>query len=266
MMVKVREDMTGWKMWEHGVPDSRLIIVKQAEDYIEPKTGQHVARWLCECSCEEHNQIIVAGRDVRSGHTLSCGCYKKEQTSFRSQKFNKYDLSGAYGIGWASNTNREFYFDLEDYDKIRNFCWYENYLSPNYCVLIAYNKQTKNSILMHRLLVDYEICDHIDRNPFNNQKNNLRAVTQKENCYNRSISQKNTSGIIGVSWKKDKQKWKAYLTIDTKQKHLGYFVDKTDAIVARLRGEMKYFGIEFAPQRHLFKEYGIMPHKEDDTK
>lgn len=23
-------DMTGWKMWEHGISDSRLIIIKQA--------------------------------------------------------------------------------------------------------------------------------------------------------------------------------------------------------------------------------------------
>ena len=51
-------------------------------------------------------------------------------TLFRSskcnKKYNKYDLSGEYGIGWTSNTNQEFYFDLEDYDKIKDYCWIYN--------------------------------------------------------------------------------------------------------------------------------------------
>lgn len=42
--------------------------------------------------------------------------------------------------------------------------------------------------------------------------------------------------------------------------HLGSFSDKEDAIKARLQAEAKYFK-KFAPQRHLFKQYGIL---EDD--
>ena len=37
---------------------------------------------------------------------------------------------------------------------------------------------------------------------------------------------------------------------------IGTYDDKGDAIRARLEGEKKYFG-EFAPQKHLFKEYGV---------
>lgn len=36
-MVKVRKDMTGWNMWEHGVLDSKLTVIKQAEDYVSNK-------------------------------------------------------------------------------------------------------------------------------------------------------------------------------------------------------------------------------------
>ena len=40
------------------------------------------------------------------------------------RKYNRYDLeSQEYGIGWTSNTNEEFWFDKEDYDKIKNYCW-----------------------------------------------------------------------------------------------------------------------------------------------
>lgn len=38
-MVKVKEDMTGWIMSEYGVPDSKIKVIKQTEDYIK-KNGQ----------------------------------------------------------------------------------------------------------------------------------------------------------------------------------------------------------------------------------
>ena len=45
--------------------------------------------------------------------------------------------------------------------------------------------------------------------------------------------------------------------MDLKEIILGCFDDIEDAIKARLEGELKYFGSEFAPQRHLFGQYGI---------
>ncbi len=47
------------------------------------------------------------------------------------------------------------------------------------------------------------------------------------------------------------------LEINKKKKHLGYFINKEDAIKARLIAEKEYFG-EFAPQRHLFEQYEII--------
>ena len=76
-MVKVYEDMTGWKMWEHGVPNSRLTVVDQVEDYVKPN-GVHEAQWKCVCSCKEHNEIIVLGYCIKSGTVRSCGCLRKE--------------------------------------------------------------------------------------------------------------------------------------------------------------------------------------------
>ena len=37
---------------------------------------------------------------------------------------------------------------------------------------------------------------------------------------------------------------------------------REDAIIARLRAEIKYFG-DFAPQKHLFKQYGINTQQND---
>lgn len=261
-MVKVKEDMTGWIMSEHGVPDSRLTVIKQTDDHIN-RSGEHSARWLCQCSCEKGTILAVIGRDLRSGHTLSCGCYKRESTSCRLKKYNKYDLSGNYGIGWTTNTNREFYFDLEDYDKIKHCCWCENVLNRNYHALMSRDTKSGDTVCMHWLLCG-KGYDHIDRNPFNNRKSNLRKAEQSDNAKNISIPKNNTSGIIGVCWKKDRAKWKAYIRLNDKQKHLGYFNGKNDAIKARLTAEQKYFG-EFAPQQHLHEQYGII-YEENKTK
>jgi len=41
-------------------------------------TNGTIIYWLCECSCKEKTKTSVASRDLRNGHTKSCGCYKKE--------------------------------------------------------------------------------------------------------------------------------------------------------------------------------------------
>ena len=132
-MVKVKEDLTGQKF-------GRLTVLKQAEDYITPK-GVCNAQWICECSCKEHNKIVVQGNNLKSGHTQSCGCLRSESLFDTRKKYNDYDLTGEFGVGWTKNTNKEFYFDLEDYDLIKN---YEEYFKtkPNIEVIV-YSKTKK---------------------------------------------------------------------------------------------------------------------------
>lgn len=254
-MVKVKIDMTGWKMWEHGFPKSRLTVIEQTEDYIYPN-GTKDAQWLCECSCPEHNKIKVCGRDIKKGDVLSCGCLKKETISKINKKYNKYDLSGEYGIGWTFNTNREFYFDIEDYDKIKDYCWSEQIKNnTNYSRLVARDKDKKQNIAMH-YLIKGKYCDHIDRNPLNNRRCNLRIATPLQNSRNRGVYKNNQSGITGVNWDKKNCKWRAYIRANKRFIWLGYFVDKNSAIRARLNAEAKYYG-KFAPQQHLYEQYGI---------
>ena len=250
-MVKVREDMTGWVMSEHGVPDSLLTVIKQVEDYIRPD-GKHEAQWLCECGCEDHNQVIIRGWCIANGHTLSCGCWNRKRTSVANKKYNKYDLSGDYGIGWTSNTNKEFYFDLEDYDKIKNYCWCET-TSRGMSRLVTGSNNKR--IFMHQLL-GFKGYDHINRNALDNRKENFRFCTTQQNTTNRSLTSRNASGFVGVGYNSQTNKWYAQIGVNYQQLYLGSFTDKDDAIRVRLNAEVKYFK-EFAPQRHLFEQYEI---------
>lgn len=60
-----------------------LTVINRAKNN---NRGQ--AMWECQCKCG--NVITVVGVDLRNGHTKSCGCYQKEQTSKASIK----DITG----------------------------------------------------------------------------------------------------------------------------------------------------------------------------
>ena len=72
------------------------------------------------------------------------------------------------------------------------------------------------------------------------------------NC---SLRSHNTSGVTGVSQTKTGS-WLAELRANGEIKLKRTFKNKDDAIRARLQAEQQYFG-EFAPQQHLYEQYGI---------
>lgn len=176
------------------------------------------------------------------------------EKQIRRKQGNKYD-ENIPGIGYCRNTGNPFYFDPEDYDKIKNYTWSDRW-KDGYHELRAWDSDLQQMIWMHWLIVGKN-CDHIDRDPMNNRKNNLRSAEQSQQCQNRSKTIRNNSGIVGVSCDQKWNKWCAYISVNKKQIHLGRFINKEDAIKTRLEAEAKYYG-EFAPQKHLFEQYGII--------
>ncbi len=258
-MVKVRKDLTGQRQ-----KDGRLTVIQRTEDYIA-SDGQKYSQWLCECSCLDHNLVVVRGVDFNNESVRSCGCLRAETARKNGKgchKTNPVDLSGEYGVGWTLNTNNAFYFDLEDYDKIKDYCWYERTCKNNYSVIVANVPDSQHPITLHHLL-GFKGYDHIDRNTLNNRKSNFRLATQKQNSRNRSLPINNTSGVIGVSYDKRHQKWKAYITVDGIRINIGTYTNKEDAIRARLAYANKYFK-EFSSQTNLFDQYDILSIEDDD--
>lgn len=101
-----------------------------------------------------------------------------------------------------------------------------------------------------------DLFDHIDRNSLDNRKINLRPCTVQQNSMNQGLSKRNTSGIIGISYSKRDNLWRASLHFKDVCVLRKSFKSELDAIKARLEVEKKYFG-EFAPQKHLYSRYGI---------
>ena len=79
--------------------------------------------------------------------------------------------------------------------------------------------------------------DHIDGNGLSNASSNLRAVSNAENGKNQRKPVTNTSGVIGVHWYKPYAKWMAYIKLNGRRKHLGYFDDFADAVAVRKKAE-----------------------------
>ena len=219
-----------------GQTFGRLTVIERASN-----DNQGRARWLCECSCEDKNKVIVSGYNLRNkkNPTNSCGCLNRESILHKLKKYNKYYLSGNYGIGWTANTNKEFSFDLEDYDKIKDYCWREN--DDGYIV-------TLDNLLMHRLIMNVLEnpnidVDHIKHNKNDNRKLEIRLVNKTQNMMNKSLMQSNkTSKIPGVTWDSQRSKWHSYISLYGKRVNLGLYENIEDAIVARKEAEDKYYG------------------------
>ncbi len=103
------------------------------------------------------------------------------------------------------------------------------------------------SYLAHR--VAYMLChkdpgefqiDHINHVRCDNRAHNLRAVTNKDNSRNASITRRNKTGFVGVLWREDAKKFRSHIMIDGKEIHLGYFETLIDAVIARMKANKKH--------------------------
>lgn len=204
---------------------------------VKEKDADRKGYWICQCTlCGNYKSI--AGRHLRSGATVSCGCYGDKRRKENLRKYNEYDLSGEYGIGKIDNSDITFLFDKEDYDKIKDIRWRVQSAGYIYDVLDG------KDISFHRYVMNAkegEVVDHINHKVRDNRKSNLRICTQNDNVIN-----KKQLPTVGVRQAKS-GRWFAEITAYKKYHWLGTYDTKEEAIEARKKGEEKYFG-EYAYQ------------------
>lgn len=82
--------------------------------------------------------------------------------------------------------------------------------------------------------------DHINGDRSDNRWGNLREVDKRTNLKNRVIPKTNKSGTIGVCWDRRNQAWLAQIATGTQRKHLGYFTNLSEAVLARKSAEKLY--------------------------
>lgn len=76
-------------------------------------------------------------------------------------------------------------------------------------------------------------AEHEDRRKANNRWLNLREATRSQNMANVGLRSNNKSGVAGVVWDADRNKWRAQLRVDGRKTNLGRFdtIDEAAAVV-----------------------------------
>ena len=195
--------------------------------------------WKCECNCENKTIIYVSTPSLKSGNTKSCGCLHAESMKNmgeNNRKLNEYDLSGEYGIGYTSK-GELFYFDLEDYDKIKGYTWFYN--PDNYVISNPFGKIIRMNMLVMDSNGEKDV-DHKNHITHDNRKINLRICEHFENIIHSKTYKNNTSGRKGVYWDKSREKWMAVITYNKNVINLGRYDSFEDAVKAREEAEQIY--------------------------
>lgn len=125
--------------------------------------------------------------------------------------------------------------DDDDFELLNQYNWFANkhrntfYARRN----IRLSPTKRTAIQMHRVIVDCPVekmIDHIDGNGLNNQKNNLRIVSNRQNAQNLHISRR--SIYPGVHWHNIGHKWQARIWLNGKAKHIGLYPTEIEAFRA----------------------------------
>ncbi|QHZ58617.1 hypothetical protein M655_024935 [Brevibacillus sp. NSP2.1] len=138
--------------------------------------------------------------------------------------------------------------DIEDFDKANevNASWYGKWSGNLYVWASVRENGKRRSFSLHRYLFDFPngmVIDHINGNPLDNRRNNLRVVSHQENIQNRwgANADNESTGILGVYFRKDTGKYRAIIGFNNKIIHLGTYETIEEAIAARRQAEKLLF-------------------------
>jgi len=189
----------------------KLLVVKE----IEKRESEHI---LWECTCDCGNEIIVCGNSLRRGHTKSCGCLGKHgmygTPTYRTwlhmiQRCNNSNSDGYRYYGARGITICERWLKFENFFKDMG--------------------ERPEGLTIERVNNNEGYC-----------LDNCKWATLAEQGKNKRIYNNNQSGVAGVHYHNSRKRYVAVIGINHKSIHLGYFINKQDAINARRQAEERY--------------------------
>lgn len=266
IIAKTKEDFTDIRF-------GRLTARYRADDYIFPNGKGRAARWHCDCDCG--NEVDVRHDKLKDGVTVSCGCFKKELSSKLVQHAiecckrplknnptlqlnlneNGYKPFGKFKCD--NDSSVEVYFSMEDYETIKEYCWFIQQINNQYYrVKTTHNNTT---IAMHRFLGMYD-ADHINRNALDNRRENLDSTaTRSDQSHNQNLRKDNKTGVRGLGYvsKCTNRPWRAQCKHNGEVVLDSHFSSKDEAILAILKTEIQYYP-ERSWQKQLMMDYNLI--------
>ena len=189
----------------------RLVVLRRGEDYIAP-SGAVSVRWVCKCDCGK--EVLIGRSGLQFGSYKSCGCYRS------SVRGMEYENKGDYIL--CKCNQGEFLIDTEDFDLVKTHGWH--------ITKLGYVAENRTKKFLHTMIMKTpkgRVTDHINGNPLDNRKSNLRVVGFSENGYNK-VLMTGKSGEPFISYNKSNNYY--CVTVDGKYRGGSYDLEKAKEI------------------------------------
>lgn len=245
-----------------SIIDKKYNMLTILDAYREKdNSGKNRIYCNCICDCGNYKEHIPF-KHIKANRTMSCGCLQKKSVAERnkkmSKKYNRYQINNEYVVGIASNCDKSFLIDIDDYDLVKDYCWsYDN------GYMRAFDTKTKKVLKLHRLIVgsnekiDGYYIDHINHITTDNRKCNLRACSHIENSANKKDKHTSSSGFMNVydcgCYHNGDRKWCVSIRTNGVSKHIGYYRNFSEACKNAIMSSLKYHGT-FSPYYYLTKD------------
>lgn len=218
----------GRKMTTIGDRFGNLIVIELAGKYTEPR-GKIRKLWRCRCDCGN----IVDVKSVSLRDVSACKqCIKQRKHNFWKTKDRKLE---------TIHRSRYDHMIARCYDPSE--VGYKNYGERGITVCDRWIGDNGLSNFCEDMgnCPEHHTLDRIDVNG-DYEPENCRWASRSLQGFNTRRLKTNTSGRTGVYWFNRVGKWIAAIVVNGKQIHLGYFINFEDAVEAREKAEIKYFG------------------------
>jgi len=174
--------------------------------------------WNCLCECGVTKYFIIS--QLTSHRRKDCGCGQHHMS--RTREYSSWQGMKAR----CYNKNHMAFMDYGGRGIKVSEDWINSFLT-----FFDDMGECPEGMSLDRIDVNGDYC-----------KENCRWSDFSIQNFNQRVRITNTSGVVGVGWHKQVNKWRAYIAKDSLQISLGVFESFEEACRARLEAEIKYYG------------------------